>query len=291
VTVTDNIACVSIDTVEVILVGTDLALSVSDDQTICNGYLTSVMAFANGGVMPYTYNWSSGDTSAVINVGGGTHTVVVTDYLGCSATDSITITEMPLINVFTGNDTTICYGDVITVNTLVSGGISPYIYFWNTGETSSAINVSEGVYSVVVTDNLGCEAIDMILINENPMLTVNLNNDLKICYGDLAELSAVVFGGDGNYSFSWSTGDITSNINAGGGTHNVIVTDNIGCIVSDTVIVTENNPFSVFVGNDSTICNGDIVNITAIPSGGTIPYEYSWNTNETSSTINVVGGF
>lgn len=48
-------------------------------------------AFASGGTAPYSYLWSTGDTSFTISAFGGTYFLTITDELGCMITDSVVI--------------------------------------------------------------------------------------------------------------------------------------------------------------------------------------------------------
>ncbi|MEZ4932345.1 MAG: SprB repeat-containing protein [Saprospiraceae bacterium] len=51
----------------------------------------AVEASASGGVQPYTYLWSTGDTGPTLSgLGGGTYTVTVTDVEGCTGTATVT---------------------------------------------------------------------------------------------------------------------------------------------------------------------------------------------------------
>jgi hypothetical protein len=109
-----------------------------------NGTATATVS---GGITPYSYLWSDGQTTATATgLIGGSYSVIVTDALGNTLTNEVAITEpMPLEYTKT-DDATVYYGyapescTTISIST-VSGGMAPYTYSWNTGETTNGITV------------------------------------------------------------------------------------------------------------------------------------------------------
>ena len=110
-----------------------------------------------GGTPPFTYSWSTSETTQQISVAeNGEYTITAVDSEGCTAT----YTQFIAI-------TTVCnfIGDIEfahdQVNNSLSaspiGGIAPFLYTWSTGETTQSISVSSGNnYSVNVEDANGC---------------------------------------------------------------------------------------------------------------------------------------
>lgn len=83
-----------------------------------------------------------------------------------------------------GQDRTICSGESVTLNAVVSGGTPPYTYIWSTGETTSAITVSPSEttdYSVLVIDNKGNSTSASVAITVIPFQTINLGSDSTLC--------------------------------------------------------------------------------------------------------------
>ncbi len=106
---------------------------------------------------------------------------------------------------------------------------------------------------------------------------IGIGNDTTICEGDPITLSA----GSGSntlVTFLWddNTTNQTRSVNTGG-TYYVTVTDTSGCEKMDTVIVTSNQPF-VDLGNDTTICEGEVV----IFDAGNVGLNYLWDDNSTN---------
>jgi PKD repeat protein len=123
--------------------------------------------------------WSTGVGAPNISVNqSGTYWVTVSGAQGCVASDTVIVTFATTSNLNLGNDLTIC-NPVINVN-LNAGNYDTYL--WNTGATSSSINVTQsGTYSVTVSQGI-CISSDTIVVNQGAVTTpINLGNDTLIC--------------------------------------------------------------------------------------------------------------
>src|SRR5690606_26743980 len=131
-------------------------------QTNVSGYGGSdgsATVTATGGTAPYTYSWSpsGGTADTATNLAAGTYTVLVTDANGCTATQSVVITQpaIPYDIVLVSQNNISCNGannGSITIN--VTGGTAPYNYVWSNGggNTPAISNLATGNYTVTVTD-------------------------------------------------------------------------------------------------------------------------------------------
>ena len=109
---------------------------------------------------------------------------------------------------------------------------------------------------------------------------VDAGDDQIICKGDSATLTA-----SGSQSYVWSTGETTQSITVTPNTtttYSVTGTDSDGNTTTDSVIVTVNDIPIANAGEDTEVCEGSEVTLTA--SGGTT---YLWSNGETSQTITV----
>lgn len=100
-------------------------------------------------------------TEDISNLSPGTYTVVITDDNGCTATTNATVTEPDELDLSTVVTNIGCSGGSTgAIDLTVSGGISPYQYFWTPGSatTEDISNLTGGTYTVVVTDDNGCTA-------------------------------------------------------------------------------------------------------------------------------------
>ncbi|NER15618.1 endonuclease [Spongiivirga citrea] len=128
-----------------------------------------------------------------------------------------------------------------------TGGITPYTYLWSDGqETATATNLSAGDYSVIVVDALGNELMSStITISEPAAINLTLIEDQTVYFGYGPEESALLTfdtldGGDGNFTYEWSTGETTDVIEVSPEEttqYTLTVTDGTGCSVTGTVNV------------------------------------------------------
>lgn len=159
VTITDNFGCikgalVSVNNFEPVMIITDSVIHSTCNQP--NGAI--IISGVNGGTMPYSYNWSGGQTtSSVTSLAQGNYTVNIRDKNNCSASKIFAInnfTYLP-ISEFQKNDK--CAQMKGTATVLALGGTAPMSYTWSNGQTGqTALNLSTGTYSVVIQDAAGC---------------------------------------------------------------------------------------------------------------------------------------
>ena len=114
---------------------------------------------------PYTYLWNNGVTSYTINnVAAGTYYVTVTSGLD-TITDSVAVAgdPTPIAITVTADSASLHNTGLATIS--VSGGVPPYTYRWNNGDTTETIaNLAPGTYRVTVRDSLGCTMRDSVVI-------------------------------------------------------------------------------------------------------------------------------
>jgi len=273
VKVTNASGCYAFDTINVV-VSQNPSINLGNDTTFCQGNHLTLNANNPGS----TYLWSTGQNSQTINTTlSGIYSVKVTNASGCYAFDTINIvvSQNPSINL--GNDTTICQGNHLTLNANNPGST----YLWSTGQNSQTINTTlSGIYSVKVTNAIGCYALDTInvVFSQNP--TVNLGNDTTFCQGNHLTLNA----NNPGCTYLWSTGQNSQTINTTlSGIYSVKVTNASGCYAFDTInIVVSQNPI-VNLGNDTSLCQGNHLTLNANNPGCT----YLWSTGQNSQTINI----
>jgi gliding motility-associated-like protein len=191
------------------------------------------------------------------------------------------------INVDLGPDTLfICPSTTATLD----AGNPGSMYMWSTGEDTQTIEVSEGNYSVTVTNACGegSDAI-VVLVDEGNDFTASISGPDLICAGQLATLTATAVNAT---AFSWSTGDTTAQIQVSeAGSYSVTVTG--GCEGGQTATAMQSlqvaNPPDVRIsgGEDGQFCTGD----SAILQAQGLGFDsLLWSTGETSTEILVDSG-
>ncbi len=189
----------------------------------------------------------------------------------------------------------LCNGGTGSVNLTVAGGTGVYTYLWSNGAVTEDLTVvSAGVFSVTVTDANNCTATASATVTQPAALTLNGTQSNVLCNGgNSGSINITVGGGTASYSYLWSNGAVTEDINGLiAGNYDATVTDANGCIVSSSFTISQPSAItSSIVGTDVT-CNGAANgSATLSVSGGTSPYTYLWsNFASTQNVTNVSGG-
>jgi len=272
---------------------TDVACNAGNDGT--------ASVTANGGTAPYTYAWSNGATTANISgLTAGTYTVTITDANGCTTSASATVNEpTQLIAAATSTDVA-CNGDASgSASVTANGGTAPYSYTWSNGATTASITgLVAGSYSVTITDANGCTTSASASVNE-PTLLVNVasSTDVSCFLGNDGSATANASGGTPPYTYDWGSDGNTQTITGlVAGTYTVNVTDANGCTTigsnssSNSTVVGQPSALAVTATSTDVSCfDGTDGTATANASGGTPPYNYLWDTGDTTQTITNLG--
>jgi YD repeat-containing protein len=138
-------------------------------------------------------------------------------------------------------------------------------------------------------ENNNLVALPLILINCG-LMQANVSTTNSTCGLSNGSASLVISGGNQPYTFSWSNGQSTQTIsNLAGGSYNVTITDFYGCIQFSSATVTATTSPSLSFTNTTATCGSSNGSAGVSVSGGTAPYAYLWNNNQTTSTISNLG--
>jgi len=251
-----------------------------------------VSTLISGGIIPYNFEWNTGDTSDKLeDLGTGTYIVTVTDGNGCTAVDSTTVSvSVSIESNITGTMVDCGMDNGTAAISVTGGGQPPYDFLWNTGSSAEFISgLGIGEYTVSITDSEGCQGTASItLINDTDLDASVTVLDSVSCFGASdGEASAIVTGGTGIYTYLWDSGEsteIATQLSAGG--HALTVMDAENCSVVDSFFIEEpltitattgSNPVSCFGGNDGIAW--------VIPDGGVSNFTYEWSSGQTENTV------
>ena len=285
VTVTDDNSCeatTSINLSQPVLV--QASTTVTDVQ--CNGDNDGTATVTGtGGTGSFTYSWDTSPVQTSQTATGliiGTYNVTITDGNSCTAITSATITEPTALTIASNTWQNVsCNGaddgyGIITG----SGGTSPLIYSWDSGQMIDSIgSLSPGTYNLTITDANNCTIIDAVTITEPPVLAATVNELDASCHGFTdGSVSLSPTGGTTPYTYLWSNTETTQNISTGVGIYNVTITDVNLCEYITTGTINEPDTISVTFSTTESACGGTTGSATVNPIGGDNNFTYTWST-------------
>lgn len=306
-TITDAGGCtLNLPTAIVITAPTAISLPnpTVTNVTCFNAANGSITVAPTGGTTPYTYAWSNGATTATINsLAPGSYTATITDANGCQFTSNAVNITQPAALGLAGFPTVTnvnCFGDSTGAVSALSpiGGTAPYTYLWSNGSTSSSISgLPAGNYNGTITDANGCTLSSPTGFTiTQPAAALNLAGFPTItnvnCFGDstgaVSALSPT--GGTAPYTYLWSNGATTPGISGlTAGSYNGTITDANGCTLSSPTGFSITQPTALVVTGTATqptvVGTGANGAIDATVSGGTAPYSFFWDNNETTEDL------
>ncbi len=278
-----NSGCVARDTVVVTV--NDPQVSADPDTAFCAGASVQLQANGNG-----SFSWAPVATLNDPNIADPiatptsttTYIVTLTDGIGCTVIDSVSVVVNVLPSASAGSDLTPCLNTTIPLGGSPTGPTgSTYVWTPSTGlnNTTSAnptLSVTtEGSYVVTVTDVNQCVNTDTVSVTVLPLPSVDAGPDLQVCFGGSVQLQ-----GSGNGVLLWtppfglndptipdpiSTPETTT-------VYTLTVTGSNTCTNSDQALVTVTVLPSANAGPDVAVCVGDSV---AIGTNG--PGTFTWS--------------
>ena len=189
---------------------------------------------------------------------------------------------------------TLCNGDSSGQATVsVTGNNPPFSFQWdsnaNNQTDSTATGLSAGTYLVTITDSLGCQDVDTVVVTEPSAITTSTSVVNVLCNGDSTGTASVqAGGGTPGYTYVWNDVNNQTDSTATGltaGTYYVTVTDNNGCTHVDTATVDESPALTLNITANDDVDQSCVGNATAIPGNGVPPYTYQWDANTGNQTL------
>ncbi|MCB0660627.1 MAG: hypothetical protein KDC04_06810, partial [Saprospiraceae bacterium] len=258
-------------------------------NVLCNGQKDGQISLdIVGGLPPYSVEWTNGMLGTSISgLSTGLYGAKITDFGGC-----VHITDYFEIKATSSLQSTVISITKASCLGMDDGAITiahntdhpPFSYAWSNGDTTMNLNnASQGIYSVTITDNLGCTS---ILSGLNLESQLSLKGILKSKKNPLCHLQSngsIEFEGSFGhppYMYSWNTGangPLLNNVKEG--IYHISITDQSGCIFTESVeLVAPDSLYAELVDIVPIQCFGDKNGqITTKPVGGTPPYYYLWN--------------
>jgi hypothetical protein len=281
------------------------------NNTTCNGFNGSVTGTSSSDYSSTSFSlYNSTDTfiiSGVTNtsnitfgsLSADTYYLTALDLGGCTGRSQNFIVEnSPLLNygLYTVPNSS-CGGTPIGKVTVTGvTGSPPFTYLWNNGQTGSTITgLTEGIYSVIVTDSYGCSVNkDTTVTRVSPIGFGLFTSTPPGCFTNNGVLNLTITGGTAPYYYSASTGDVlisysnTFSISGlSAGLYSFQVTDAGLCqTFASTTLVSPSGIQSVTINGVNSTCSSSNGQITVSVVGGSSPFTYTL-INPDGSTINV----
>ncbi|MBK6903483.1 MAG: T9SS type A sorting domain-containing protein [Saprospirales bacterium] len=302
VTVEDANGCTAIKSVAINSFDCALTLDLDSTPVNCSGGNNGT-ATANsiGGTSPFSFTWSNGGSTATISgLEAGTYSVTVVDDSDCTATGSVEVLEPSALEASaTILEHVACFGDATGSASVLASGGSPepnYTYVWGDsigifppGVPFVRDDLPAGAYFVVIIDGNNCETTINFTINQPPLLIVTASStDETANDANDGTASATVQGGTPGYTYQWSNGATTPNINGlSPGLIHVSVTDANGCTaVAETTVDAFPCTLTLEMGQSDVQCNGAADGTAnAFAANGVEPYSYEWSNGSDLSSI------
>ena len=263
-----------------------MSVKLGNDTTVCYGSSVTLNANVVFNEGPVSYTWQDSVKNMLqrtfSNLKQDTVIWVKAQDNNCTVTDRLRIKVDSFSRKLNAlRDTSICtVGDTLMVKDPYPGSD----YRWSTGATADSVIITDtGDYFVTATNNKGCSGTDSF--NVDKRLSANLlgAND-TFCKGEVLTLTAQP--GNPNATYQWNTNQNTQQINVDtGGMYVVKASADSSCSVTDSVNIKQVPKASVTLQADTSICDGDSVQLSADPG-----YQsYSWSTGDTTRQIWVSG--
>lgn len=270
-----------------------ITLQTRNDTAVCK---TRPVQLTTTGTYVTDYSWdnstflSSTTIADPVSTPASTTRYIVTgnNPQGCEAKDTVWVTVNPDPVITMSNDTVICDGSSVQISASSPGAIT---YAWvpnstlnnTTISTPVATPVTQTTYVVKVEDGNGCTNEDSVKLAIAPTPVVTMSNDTAICKGSSVQISASSPGG---IQYTWLPNPTLNNNTistpvvtpVGTTTYTVAVEGSNGCIKEDSVKLSIISDPVITLSNDTSICNGSSVQLSASSPG---VLKYTWVPNPT----------
>ncbi|MBR5651558.1 MAG: hypothetical protein IKW93_05015, partial [Bacteroidales bacterium] len=300
--------CQSTDFMTVIITGDPLSISevTATPDVMCLGESATLLVIANGGSETYTYSWISepsgftSDLQSPIVTPETTTTYIVTVSDGensVSGSVTVTVNELPITEA--GDDIEIYPTLSVTLDGSVTGNSDSYSYLWSPAEylndptipNPTTVKMYETtVFTLVGTDIVtGCQTSDfMTVIVSGDSLTIEVAATADVlCYGESSTVSVTANGGNGNYTYSWtsepegfisseSSFTVTPEVTT---TYMVTVTDGQSSVSNSVTVIVNELPITE-AGDDIEIYPTLSVTLDGSVTGNSDSYSYLWSPAE-----------
>ncbi len=264
----------------------------------CNSASTGAIQISPAnGLAPYSYSWSNGKTTKDISViSAATYRLTITDSKACTSSAVFVVSQASAL-VIGGSkvDLNCNAASTGTIDIAITGGSTPFSFSWNTGSVNEDQNsLSAGTYNVTVSDTKACLITSSYTLTQPLAINVSTAiNHISCSGGSDGSIAVTVSGGNTPYTYSWGTGATSNSISdLTQSAYMFSVRDSKSCQYSNSYSITQSTPLVVTgISTAVSAAGGSNGAITTTPSGGSLPYTYSWTNGKTTQDLsNLIAG-
>lgn len=268
--------CLLLDSMTLV-VDTVPEFKLPNDTSLCGLKPYTISTGLNGSTL-----WQDNSTSSSYTIlASGTYSATVTNNT-CVYSDTIIVRVTPQHTVDPIPDSTLCSGDGYAVS-VITNAVAPQ-FKWNDGNTNQSKTITTtGVHTIIVVDS-SCTAKQSFRVRHVPRPTPNLGPDLDTCNNVSFSIDPGYFP---NCSYVWNTGEQTQAIMVSQAGYYQVTVSTASCAEIVDLQVTTQAPPQIYIGPDTTICDGLPTEIDAFIPGST---QFVWSTGESTSSIFVTKG-
>lgn len=212
-------------------------------------------------------------------------TILVPAACDTSIISNVVFTIPPTVTVASHTDIACNSVNIGSATVAVTGGSGVLTYLWtnNVSTTTTAANLAAGLYTITVTDTIGCSDSVSVTITQPPPLVAQVSAPPACGSNNGTAQITSITGGAGSYAYSWSpTGSSNSSISGlSTGIYICTITDANNCTISDTAFVTVHPNPVITISSDTTINIG-----YSLPLQVSGAATYTWSPSSTLSCNN-----
>ncbi len=270
----------------------ELIVSADYQDFVCDISENTIIALeVSGGVHPYIYSWSNGSTmDTLLNAGVGNHTVTVEDDNGCIESLTFVVDTFPSLKLSFATTLAGCNGALDgSIDLDITGGQAPFMFHWNNGSVSEDLSdLTQGIYTVTVTDSNNCMAIDSVVVHADSGIEVSAIVSNTNCSGlDDGSIYLDILGGTNDLEIEW---DIASDSNyifdLPPGSYSVTITNENGCTWNESYSLSQNSDLTITAEIEDNPCfQGQEGSINIQIENSTSPYTILWSNGSTDEDL------
>jgi gliding motility-associated-like protein len=295
VTVTTGLTCIATD--DFVIDDVSNAADINPIITVATCGLPngSIDLQLVGGTAPFVFSWSNGDVvEDLSDLAAGSYAVTVTGSDGCVSVTSVTVPNENVAIDIQGsiipNSSCDQSNGAVDINVLPA---IDYLYSWSNGAASEDLfDIGAGTYTVTVTSGNSCvQTASFTVTNENTPFAITGNTQPDISCIDPSGAIDVSVTPAGAYTFQWSTGSQTEDLQGlVTGVYEVTVTNADNCAITASFAVDQATPSiaisGITINNSSCQVPNGSLDIAITPGGN---YSFIWSTGATSEDLQDIG--